>query len=54
MAGKLRPKKYGEKLDLAHTGPDGGPIETKDVSMPELARKIALILGQAAREQGHG
>ena len=27
MAGKLRPKKYGEKLDVEHTGKDGGPIE---------------------------
>jgi hypothetical protein len=50
MAGKLRPKKYGDKLDLTHAGADGGPIETKGVSLPELARKIALILGQAARE----
>lgn len=27
-AGKLRPKKYGEKVHQEHTGPDGGPIET--------------------------
>ena len=26
MAGKLRPKVYGEKLDLEHTGPNGGPL----------------------------
>ncbi len=35
---------------VQHTGADGGAIETKDVSVPELARKIVLILGQAARE----
>ena len=26
MAGKLRPKVYGEKLDLTHANPDGTPI----------------------------
>jgi hypothetical protein len=29
VAGKLRPKKYGEKIDHTHAGPDGGPIESK-------------------------
>jgi hypothetical protein len=32
-------------------GKPGTPIETKDVSNAELARRIAFILGQAAREQ---
>lgn len=32
MAGKLAPKKYGEKVIQEHTGADGGPIQTKDVS----------------------
>lgn len=27
MAGKLRPKVYGEKQAVEHSGPDGGPIE---------------------------
>lgn len=27
-AAKLAPKKYGEKITAAHTGPNGGPIET--------------------------
>ncbi|MCI0598596.1 MAG: hypothetical protein L0Y60_03585 [Beijerinckiaceae bacterium] len=36
---------------IQHAGADGGPIETKDVSLPELARRIALILGQAARQK---
>jgi hypothetical protein len=31
IASKLRPKKYGEKVDLEHSGPDGGPIVTKIV-----------------------
>jgi hypothetical protein len=31
--------------------PGAPPIETKDVSSVELARRIAFIFGQAAREQ---
>lgn len=26
IASKLKPKKYGEKVDMTHAGPDGGPI----------------------------
>jgi hypothetical protein len=26
IASKLKPKKYGEKVDMQHTGPDGGPV----------------------------
>jgi hypothetical protein len=33
-------------------GKPGAPIETKDVTNEELARRIAFILGQAAREKG--
>jgi hypothetical protein len=29
LASKLKPKKYGDKLDMELTGKDGGPIETK-------------------------
>ena len=29
IASKLKPKKYGEKLDLTHQGPNGGPIRSK-------------------------
>jgi hypothetical protein len=29
MAGKLAPKKYGEKVVNEHSGPDGGPVESK-------------------------
>lgn len=31
MAGKLRPKKYGEKIDHTHAAPDGGAIVFKTV-----------------------
>jgi hypothetical protein len=29
LAGKLRPKKYGEKLNHEHTGADGGPTSAQ-------------------------
>ena len=29
IASKLKAKKYGDKVDIEHTGKDGGPIETK-------------------------
>ena len=31
MAGKLRPKKYGDKLDLTHGNPDGTPITFQNI-----------------------
>lgn len=27
IASKLKPKKYGDKVDLTHAAPDGGPIQ---------------------------
>jgi hypothetical protein len=27
MAGKLRPKVYGDKITNEHTGPNGGPVQ---------------------------
>lgn len=26
LASKLKPKRYGDKVDMTHVGPDGGPI----------------------------
>ena len=31
MAGKLQPKKYSDKHQLALTGPDGGPVRIEEV-----------------------
>lgn len=43
MAGKLAPKKYGEKTQL--TGADGeGPVQVEDAGGYDLARRIALAL----------
>ena len=36
MAGKLKPKKYGDKLVQEHTGSDGAPIE---IAMSDSLRK---------------
>jgi hypothetical protein len=35
MAGKLRPKKYGEKLDLTHANPDGSSIVFQNIFEPK-------------------
>lgn len=47
---KMAPKRYGDKTEVAHTGPGGGPIETREVSNLELARRILFIVGSAIRE----
>jgi hypothetical protein len=31
MAGKLRPKVYGDKAQMEHAGPDGGPITLRTI-----------------------
>lgn len=35
---------------IEHSGKDGGPIETKDVSELELGRRLAYVLEKAVRE----
>lgn len=47
MAGKLRPKKYGDKTILG--GDPDNPIVTKDVTDTELARLIVFQLTKASR-----
>lgn len=44
VAAKLLPKKYGERGSLELTGKDGGPIETKDLSDLDVARRLAFLL----------
>lgn len=51
MAGKLAPKKYGDKSALELTGKDGGPVETKDVSDRDLAKALAAILTRGVDAQ---
>jgi hypothetical protein len=48
-AAKLAPKKYGEKQTLEHSGPDGGAIETRDVSpRDEIERRLKGIAERVA------
>ena len=48
---KLAPKKYGDKVNLEHTGPDGGAVKV-EISDTERARRIAFALqrGLMAKE----
>jgi hypothetical protein len=36
---------------IEHTGKDGGPIETKDVTDAEFARRVAFVLCQGLQDQ---
>lgn len=46
LMSKLAPKKYGDRLVAEHTGPNGGPIQTVDLTNAtddDLARLEALL-----------
>lgn len=49
MAGKLRPKKYGERIVQEVTGADGAPL-VPETSILDDARKIALALTLGLKE----
>lgn len=42
-------RKHHEPVKHEHSGKDGGPIETKEVSDLEAARRIAFLLSQATK-----
>lgn len=42
---------WRDRQDLEHTGKDGGPIETREMSELEVARRLAFILESARRKQ---
>lgn len=45
------PYVHPKLASVAHTGPDGeGPVQVEDVSLLELARRIAFIFTAAAHE----
>jgi hypothetical protein len=46
IAGKLRPKKYGDKSNVEVSGPDGGPIETLNVTDAERAAALMAFLAK--------
>lgn len=48
-AGKRKPKVYGDKASLEHTGPEGGPIQTEEkTDTAMLARRVAFLLASEA------
>jgi len=49
-ASKLKPKKYGERIQQEITGKDGGAIEVADMSDRDKARRIAFLLAKGVRE----
>lgn len=52
LLSKCLPKIFGDRVTTEVTGKDGGPIETKDVSEVEVARKVAFLLGRAVGRGG--
>ncbi|HLH92082.1 MAG TPA: terminase small subunit protein [Xanthobacteraceae bacterium] len=50
MAGKMAPKKYGDRLVNEHVGKNGGPIETKDVTDDKTrARALAAFIAKTRK-----
>jgi hypothetical protein len=51
VAAKLKPKKYGDKQAIEHTGKDGGPIQTQTEVRPQLTREewLATYVDAPAR-----
>lgn len=47
LMARLAPRAYGERVALEHTGKDGAPIETQDVTDRELAKRTAYVLRRA-------
>jgi hypothetical protein len=45
-----RPDLWRDKQAVEHSGPNGAPIETKDVTPTEAARRIAFVLTKAVKE----
>jgi hypothetical protein len=54
IAKDAAPYMHPRLTSVAVGGKPGEPIETKDVTNTELARRIAFIFGQAAREGAPG
>ena len=51
LLSKLAAKKYGERVAAELSGPNGGPIETKQVDDKDLAREVAFLLTTAVKQQ---
>ena len=46
----LKPEKYGQKMVQEISGPNGGPLETTNVSKEDLARWLAFTLNDKTKE----
>lgn len=51
---KLAPKRYGDRMAHEHTGKDGGPIETRDLTDLEFARRVAFALAKGVHDDDDG
>jgi hypothetical protein len=53
LLAKALPKVYGDRVTAELTGEGGGPIETQDLSVRELAHRMlfSLTLGLRAQEK---
>lgn len=49
LLSKLAAKKYGDRVAAELSGPNGGPIETVDLTPAEAARRIAFVLQTAVK-----
>jgi hypothetical protein len=47
LLSKLAAKRYGDRISAEVSGPDGGPIETVELTPAEAARRIAFVLQSA-------
>lgn len=50
LLSKLAPRKYGDRVSAELSGPNGGPIETKQMTNDDLAREVAFLLTSAVRD----
>ena len=44
---KALPKIYGDRLNMEHTGADGGPIKSEQIDSRDLARSVLDVLAEA-------
>lgn len=51
LLSKALPKIYGDKIVNEVSGPDGAPIEVKDATDLDVARRVAFMLGRAVGRQ---
>lgn len=45
LAGKLKPKVYGDASTLRHTGADGGPVQFANMTEAEIDARLAALAG---------